>query len=475
MATVTVTTIPVALDATGAAELGVTNTGSVDVYINAQRLRPGQRRSLSTATPLLAATAAGSGSVDTAVSVPSAIPTTSGVASAAVDVPGLFIPGGVTAWAANLRARLAAGQLGTIAVHGDSLSHGMYASSLRTKSWPGLLTAALQAKWGDGGSGFLGTANSTLVLNAVAVPAAAVTAYGGTNDLWTLTGTFTGSQGGGPGWQVVRTAVAGDTATTPTGAVRGRYIDVLTHASSGGPYTVTAAVDGGTPQTITAAAASPALVTTIDTGSAAGDSHTVVITNGAASTVDICGVRGRNTTGVVVDKYALYGQRTAMFNNTDGGRSGAWSGGALGPGTPAQLLIYSLFANDAAQATATETSMQNIVADLNGFQSSVYGGTSLGAVDVLFVLPHMGRFDATAPMRGALKSRITSLCRSEGYAYVDLHALGRNSWDWMNAQGYFGNSGAIGTVGTDNIHLSDAGFAWVAQQVQRPLQVAGLL
>jgi hypothetical protein len=68
VATLTVTATPTTLDTTGAAELAVTNTGAAAVYVNTQRLRPGQRGTFDTTRPLQVTTQPGETStVDTAI------------------------------------------------------------------------------------------------------------------------------------------------------------------------------------------------------------------------------------------------------------------------------------------------------------------------------------------------------------------------------------------------------------------------
>jgi hypothetical protein len=85
MATVTVTSTPVTLDATGAAELGVTNTGGASVFVNSQRLYPGQRLVFDARQPLAVVTQGGGGTstVDTDIATPAKAPTTSTATAAA--------------------------------------------------------------------------------------------------------------------------------------------------------------------------------------------------------------------------------------------------------------------------------------------------------------------------------------------------------------------------------------------------------
>jgi hypothetical protein len=65
VAIVNVTDTPTTLDVTGAAELAVTNTGSAAVYVNTQRLRPGQRGTFDTSRPLQVVTQVGQTSTST--------------------------------------------------------------------------------------------------------------------------------------------------------------------------------------------------------------------------------------------------------------------------------------------------------------------------------------------------------------------------------------------------------------------------
>jgi hypothetical protein len=101
VATVNVTETPTTLDATGAAELAVTNTGGAFVYVNTQRLRPGQRKSFDTSTPLQAVTQAGQTStVDTAVAIPAKAASASGLPGLAIAPVGYKQPVGLRAHAA---------------------------------------------------------------------------------------------------------------------------------------------------------------------------------------------------------------------------------------------------------------------------------------------------------------------------------------------------------------------------------------
>lgn len=406
--------------------------------------------------------------------VAASIPTggSSGSAGPLLDVPGLFIPGPDAnghAWGYNLLSALQAGQPGVLAVHGDSVTQGCYASSLRTKSWPGLLATALQAKWGDGGTGFHGVVNSDVAMTAVGFTTGSIAHYGSVGDLWSLTGTWsTGLSRTGPGAGAISAAAAGATATATGG---GRFIDVAIN-STGFSYTV----DSGSTQTITGLTSGVVTWQTIDCATTG--NHTLTITTTDTSSTVLFGAVFRNQGAAMarVDKYAVYAATSNLYGTAGSSVAAGLSGGATAP-TPvkAQMLIHSLINNDIHTATASDAFMANVVTDLDAFQTSIYGGTSQGAVDVLFALPHVGKWDSTTTPSRAIKGELIALCRAEGYACIDTTALGHNSWDWMNTQGYWGTSSGSGATGTDFTHLSDTGHAFYAAGVSRVLAAVGLL
>jgi hypothetical protein len=89
VATVNVTETPTTLDTTGAAELAVTNTGSASVYVNTQRLRPGQRGTFDTSRPLMVVTQVGQTStVDTNVAAPIRVAVGTGAVAPSGDTTG---------------------------------------------------------------------------------------------------------------------------------------------------------------------------------------------------------------------------------------------------------------------------------------------------------------------------------------------------------------------------------------------------
>ncbi|MDR3081615.1 MAG: hypothetical protein LBV60_11940, partial [Streptomyces sp.] len=47
-------------------------------------------------------------------------------------------------------------------------------------------------------------------------------------------------------------------------------------------------------------------------------------------------------------------------------------------------------------------------------------------------------------------------------AFVNWWGMGRNSWEYWRTLGYWGTSAGTGAAGTDSVHMSDSGFAYMA-------------
>jgi lysophospholipase L1-like esterase len=234
VATVTVTETPTTLDVTGAAELAVTNTGAASVYVNTQRLRPGQRNTFDTSRPLQVTTQPGQTStVDTAVAVASGGTTGGGAGTYAPATVGTGDPRELRAtplrtWLAAL-AKRDTGPADIFAL-GDSITEGVGVSSKGAR-WVDLLLTNLRA-WAQpagvsGGEGFV-----PIAYNLNNFP-----------QRWTTTGTFgtnVFAQSYGPGLRAYQLngGVAASLTFTGTGC------DILYVKGSWGG-TMQVAVDGG--------------------------------------------------------------------------------------------------------------------------------------------------------------------------------------------------------------------------------------
>lgn len=406
-------------------------------------------------------------------------------------------------WYPALASAKAGAGLAQLAVVGDSVSVGYYASNLDTTSWVGLLRTALQSYAGDGGSGWKGIYECSLGLGTDGVNATNTAAWGTAGCLVALTGTWTENMGtyDGPGFSPMRASTAGATAAY---TVRGRLVTVRVWQRNTGATSFTVQIDGGATATITFSTGTSSdgnytfagsLATgigtyQIDLGAAATGNHAVVVTNGSASTFDLMGVSGRNAAGIVVDKYAHGGFCSVALNNASGGTttafintvgtwgnnaaagtaapSGKYSGGSL---NPADCVIYAMGLNDAG---SVQTSPDNYALNVRAYIADVLdGGTQTGTTDVVFFVPHPGTIEngrTTVGLHAEYSARLRGIAEYYGAAIIDMGVRGRHSWNFWNSQGYWGNNGAAGGVsGTDQVHLSDAGhqqyFAAIASML----------
>jgi lysophospholipase L1-like esterase len=395
---------------------------------------------------------------------------------------GIYVP---PQWGTNWKAKLAAAKAGTglarVACVGDSITVGQFASNLDTKNWPGLVRTALQASFGDGGSGFKSVMDTALVLNSSSYTAAVAS-----SSLIALSGTWTvgTTVPDGPGAQYILGTTTGASATY---SVRGTSASVIYLAgSTTGWGNMTITIDGTLAATINTNTGSNAVTEWTSSTLSAG-SHTVVVAAPAASggtnQVFLCGVSGRNATGVVVDKYARSSFPSQAFNGltaqtwvsstiTYGGSGqggygtpAKWAGGSA---RPADLVIYAMGVNDShlLSPVAPDTYIRNV----RGYLDEVKDGTGQdGSTDVMLILPHRGApsFEEQSTNYYAnYTARLRGLAEAYNAAFIDYFPIGRNSWNYWNSLGYWGNNGfGDGRSGTDPVHLSDAGFQAMADAI----------
>lgn len=390
---------------------------------------------------------------------------------------GIIVPDG---WGSYARAAAASAKAGTgkfvINCAGDSLTLGASASHIRNTSWAGLLRSYVQTATADGGDGFAHA-------NTGSYP----TANGG----WSLNGAWTTTYpsvdyGGGPAGMIVYCSPnAGSTPTATSPPLRGRYVTLYygtfgTDESTTGHQSVAWTIDGvaqtaiNTQRTDTTGRKVGSV--TVDTGSAG--PHTVVVSVVGSSSqkyLELFGAAAENATGAIVNQFGKAGGKSGSLarigNAQDFENPALWSGGASYPG---DLHIYAMGVN--CVNNATFTSAQQFTRDVQAHLDYVMAGKS-GQTDLMIVMPHVGTWDSgpAAPGAGgsppndgyaALVVAARGLADTYGAAFVNLWALGRNSWAWMNAQGYWGNTGLLtGVTGTDGVHLSNTGHAWWFNQL----------
>lgn len=460
MATVSLTTSPATLDSGASENVSVTNTGGMDVVVSrgAQSftLRPTQGRVVyPEGAAVTAVTTSGSGQVTTVATAARASAATQFAADPAFtgtyarNDRGFYVPAGWGSWWKAARAA-AGSSLARVAVVGDSITQGFHCSDLRTKSWPSLLRSSLQTAYGDGGSGYFTTGNT--------IPAFSTINTWPSNNYATVTGTWAVKGGTeGPGsTSIFNQNSAGSTVTFPE--VKGSVIVVwyMTDPAFPGSFSVT--IDGvaqGTQPSNAQAAAVRAQVYNVSAGT-----HTVVVTTiGATGLTCIFGVTGLNSSGVVLHNYGFNGRKSADFSLAAPtyGAPQSYSGGS---GNPADLLIYALGVNDANTSVAVDTYLSNIRRHLD----SVRGlGSMHGKVDVLFLMQHIGTFDASGtPLYHRYMQQIRGMAEAYGAAVVDMWARYYNNWDLAADSGYWGDGTSSGLAGTNTVHPSDAGHQAIA-------------
>ncbi|MFE2075187.1 hypothetical protein [Streptomyces misionensis] len=358
-------------------------------------------------------------------------------------------------WGEFWRPARSAAKAGTgkasIAVVGGSSAVGFYASNLLTKSWPSVLAGNLQAVNGDGGSGFTSALYSPSGI--AGNDSAAINQWTANGSVAVQTGTWAiGGYPVGPGWGYLYTSTAGSSLTW---TVRGSTVAIYTLGGDGGRAPWTYSIDEGQAVTVTDSTTTGLTVSkTTVTGLQAGP-HTVTVTHAGAGGqyLSVCGVSGENASGVVLNNLARKNANAAWY--LPSGR-GPWNGGSS---YPADLLIYEVSPQDVIDGVAVDTWASQVRQHLVTVKD---GGTSMGATDIVFVLPHIGQADMQGYRFQDFTDRTYALASTFEAAVVDLWNLGRNSWNFSNSLGHWGNATAPGTAGTDSILLSDAGHAYTA-------------
>jgi lysophospholipase L1-like esterase len=292
MATVVITTTPVTLDATGAAQLAVTNTGSESVYINSARLRPGQRNTFDTTTPLVASTMSGSSAVDTVIAAPASPP-----------------GGPLQPWYVALANRHYA--RASVVIIGDSITEGQGATAM-TRRYVDRLAANLRNRFPT--TGALGTGGGRGML---APQLSGSTTYPATSYV-TVAGTPGGPTNGyGPKKAVWNISGAGRSYTY---ALTGTSADVH-YVRNGGNGTFSWAVDGGAATNIDTGPSGSALTdgvaTRIPLGANGPHTLTLAYVSGGATYIDgVVEFAGDEASGIMVHDFGHFG-----WTSTD------WAGG----------------------------------------------------------------------------------------------------------------------------------------------------
>jgi lysophospholipase L1-like esterase len=425
-------------------------------------------------------------------------------------------------WLPALAAAGAGEGLARVAVVGDSIGEGLYASDLERTSWAARVAGELQATAGDGGSGFEGMQRSRTFLEGF--PAGASRHYLATpGNAWEQTGGWRTPQWPhGPAYGALVGTEPGSTvsiAFTGTGLV-------VWYADRGSPWTYS--VDGGAEHRIVPAGTGAPARAALD-GIPAGP-HTVRITAEDADGPWLSGVEGVSERGVRVDNYSIAGLESGAWNNSDEWRSGELVGGAR---APADLIIYELGGNDALKAVRTVGAMPvegSVEVPGAGWQAIDAGrlvtgpgippGTTVAAVDpeastatlsqaptssaraavelvvtntdvadvwwrnvqgyleglerrpdgvpapdLVFVWAPASATPEIEERYEQLKTQSRVLADSVGAAFVDVQAATGQPWSSWCGSGRAGNENNPAASGADGGHPSDAGHSYLADLV----------
>ncbi|WP_328439387.1 hypothetical protein OHA71_23905 [Streptomyces sp. NBC_00444] len=370
--------------------------------------------------------------------------------------PGIYVPEGWGRYWLAARTRAARGTgLARVVCVGGSATLGYYASNPRTKSWPGLLAAALQASYGDGGSGFHGVSLSNTLTGGGSPDAYAAWLALGAAVAQTGTWTQGGSQYG-PGATYLFSDVTGSTLTFKA---RGTTVKIFTVVGSGTRPNMLYSIDGGADVSVPQPSGTAAVQTTTITG-LSNTEHTIVVKCGTTPTgqfLSVCGVTGENASGVVVHNVALAGATSARYaTDTPSALNAVWNGGSE---FPADLATYSTAPNDASNNTSGDAWLTNVMGWVRAVRAAGAAGTG---TDIVVALPHIGTHEGSNNRYQEYSRLIRPLADTYGFAVVNWWATGQNSWAFWNSLGYWGTQSSPGNVGTDGVHMSDAGFQHMA-------------
>lgn len=371
-----------------------------------------------------------------------------------IQVDGFVNTGVITApsnaWGVSwpTAVRQANQRLVRVVVFSDSLGMGQGSTHGINNGWVGRLAARTQARFGDGGSGYISTGYKDNFQGG-----SLVTTTGSWTDVDTL---------GGLGRMVIKPTAPGNGATM-TFPVRGTAIKLFlrTDPTFG---TFHWQLDGGSFNAVALNSASSVLAVPI---SASAGTHTVTV---RATTGDggVYGCAGYNSTGVVFDNVSYGGTFFTQLAMDTAGTAPAdlyqdtlayRSLQALGT---TDLVICCLGANDVildADDTIYEPNIWNAAAALQ-YAAVSWGVTVATPPEVVIIGEHVGKVDVLAGFSQyerdwiQIHATMRQAAMSMGAVFVDVWAAGKRSWDYWDSLGYFFVNGGV----HDDVHLSDAGY-----------------
>lgn len=263
----------------------------------------------------------------------------------------VLMGGSLKRWKSKLA--LSRSQLVILSHIGDSMSQPGFGGCTYAQCWPVRLITALQALYGDGGSGFLSVVNSPAGQFSGAQAVGQYITQGGTVNTWSQQIGIAAVPNGCTVTTTGAIAAGSHIMTWPNTVLRGRFLDIY-YGKLGTATSFNYSVDGGGNVLVTPAIGAGYGYVTVDTGVAG--PHSVVCTTAAAdSGMVMCGVSGRNSTGVLLHNMALWGRSVASIGAADA-RIVSLVPDAIN--APA-LALYMLGINDTTSAEALSAFFAN--------------------------------------------------------------------------------------------------------------------
>ncbi len=361
---------------------------------------------------------------------------------------GIFVPAG---WGSNIKSALASSNstLANIAFVGDSITLGYDSSNFYTTNYVSLVRTALQSIYGNGGTGFLGV-NASVFYGSYNATNTNCTKSAGWTELW---------DGGGCANYAFYTVAAGNTFTFTN--VIGTSVSVY-YARTEFSGTFSIAVNGGTPVVVNAYDANPANRASLPytfTGLGAGP-HSVVVTS--IGTTLVYGVRGFNSTGITCDNFGVSAQTSGSFLRAGATVYNNPVDASGGEDFPCNLFVYALAVNDCNNQSGAAASADAYLANVLTVIKRIREGPSYsrtGETDILFFMPHIGKWQSTGPDYYAMMSRLEALLISYNVAYINMSAIYNNSWTQAFNNSVWANPARTGNgaSGNDSVHPGNVG------------------
>lgn len=390
-------------------------------------------------------------------------------------INGVYAPSGALS---QFKGRLRTAQQPVVAVVGDSIPWGGYASHVGSIGFGtdcvSVLRRGLQQQFGNGGSGFRSSYDcvaSVLVANYGFLSGELGSNTGGPWNIYNA-----GGSTDGPGALQLTNGPASGAGPFVAGTLTWRnvYGSTINLYCADTNATVNLTIDGGASIPIVLTNTSSIRRRQVATNLSPGP-HTVVLSIGTAG-VFISGVEGLNPTGAVVHNYSQIGYTSQSFATAavwTNGFAPTWMGGV---NNPADLVIYQLGVNDAGntlQPFLVSNTANGAIGAFNAyldwvrvFLDGVRDTATTNPPDILLCHSHIGNTEPAGPRKrawGQYGMGFLGLAQLYNAAYINYWTLGRNSYQNWAAQSLWGNAASPGNPGVDGVHLSDVGHNLVGQ------------